>query len=108
MSFSHTFTPHFEERKPTKVVPSFTEKGELSLSFPFFSEDEVEVLKDVDLHFDVEIKVWEKGHEANTSKILTKEFTLGSDEPVWFRSTFTASTMYCLKIRIVHQETSTQ
>ena len=31
----------FEERKPRSFVPSFTEKGELSLSFAFFDEDEV-------------------------------------------------------------------
>ena len=38
----------FEERKPTDLVPSFTEKGELSLLFSFFNGDEVEVLKNVD------------------------------------------------------------
>ena len=38
----------FEERKQTDLILSFTEKGELSLSFTFFNKDEVEVLKDVD------------------------------------------------------------
>ena len=96
----------FEKRKPADLVPSFTEKGELSLSFTFFSEDEVEVLKGVDSSFEVEMKVWEKGHEENTSKVLTEKLTLG--EPVCFRNTFTASTAYCLKMRIIHQEVSTQ
>ena len=37
------------------------------------------------------------------------ELTLGSgDEPIYFRSTFRASTTYCLKMRIVHQGVSTQ
>ena len=41
----------FEERKPTNIIPSFTEKGELSLSFTFFSKDEVEGLKGADSPF---------------------------------------------------------
>ena len=41
----------FEERKPTDLVPSFTEKGELSFSFTFFSKDEVEGLKGADSPF---------------------------------------------------------
>ena len=99
---------YFEKRKPTDLVPSFTEKGELSLSFSFFSEDEVEVLKGVDSHFEEEVKIWEKGHEDETSKTFAKDFTLGSDEAICFKSTFTARTTYCLKMRIVLQEMSTQ
>ena len=99
----------FEERKARSLIPSFTKKGELSLSFAFFDEDEAEVLKEFDLHFEVEVIVWEKGHEEDTSKTFTKELTLGSgDEPICFRNTFTASTTYCLKMRIAHQEMSTQ
>ena len=54
---------NFEERKPRSLIPSFTEKGELSLSFAFFDEDEAEVLKEVDSPFEVEmeVKVWEEG-----------------------------------------------
>ena len=98
----------FEERKPTDLVSSFTEKGELSLSFTFFNEDEEEVLKDVDSPFEVDVNTWEKGNEEDTSRTLTKEFTLGSDEPIFFMSPFTASTTYYLKMRIVHQEVNTQ
>ena len=98
-----------EERKPRSLIPSFKEEGELSLSFAFFDEDEVEVLKEVDSPFEVEAKVWEKGHEEDTSRTPTKELTLGSgDEPICFRSTFTASTTYCLKMRIVHQGIGSQ
>ena len=32
----------FEERKPTFLIPSFTKNGEFTLSFTFFSEDEME------------------------------------------------------------------
>ena len=99
---------NFEERKPRSFVPSFTEKGELSLSFAFFDEDEAEVLKEVDSPFEVEVKVWEKGHGEDTSRTLTKELTLGSDELIFLRSTFTASTTYSLKTRIVHQGTNTR
>ena len=98
----------FEERKPTFLIPSFTEKGELSLSFTFFSEDEVEALKDVGSPFEVEVNVWEKGHGKGTSRTLTKKLTLGSDEPVCFKDAFTASTTYSLKMRIVHQGMNTQ
>ena len=99
----------FEERKPTNLIPSFTEKWELSLSFAFFNEDEVEVLKELKPRFEVEMKVWEKGHEEeSTSRTLTKEFTLGHDEPICFRSTFAGSTTYCLNARIAHQGTRTQ
>ena len=99
----------FEERKLSNLIPSFTEKGELSLSFTFFDEDEVKALKEIDLPFEVEVKVWEKGHEEEgTSKTFTKELTLGSDEPVCFRSIFMTSTTYCLKMKIVHQRTSSQ
>ena len=97
-----------EERKPTILIPSFTKKWELSLSFTFFDGDEEEILKEVGSPFNVEVKMWEKGHEAETSKTLTKEFTFKKDEPVYFRGTFPASTTCCLKMRIVHQETSTQ
>ena len=99
----------FEGRKPRSLIPSFTEKGDLSLSFAFFDEDEVEVLKEIDSPSKVEVKVWEKGHGEGTSRTLTGKLTLGScDEPICLRSTFTASTTYCLEMRIVHQGMSTQ
>ena len=91
-----------------KMIPSFTEKGELSLSFTFFNEDEVDVLKSVDSLFEVEVKVWEKGHEEGASKTLTKTLTFENNEPLYFRSTFTANTTYSLKMRIVHQGINTQ
>ena len=68
----------------------------------------MEVLKGTDSPFEVEVNVWEKGHEeGDTSKILTKEFTLGSDGPICFRSTFSSCTTYYLKTKIVQQGTST-
>ena len=55
---------NFEGRKPTNLVPSFSKKGDLSLSFTFFNEDEREALKSADSSpFEVEVKMWEKGHE---------------------------------------------
>ena len=64
-------------------------------------------MKDVDSPFEVEVNTWEKDNEEGTSKTLTKELILGSDEPVCFRSTFTGSTPHFLKMRIVHQGIST-
>ena len=52
--------------------------------------------------------MWEKGHDERTSRTLTKEFTLGNDGPVCFRNAFTASTTYCLKMRVIHQGMNTQ
>ena len=97
----------FEERKPGSLVP-FTEKGELVISFTFFNEDEVRVLKEFNLIFKAELKIWEKSHKEDTSKTLTKEFIPETDEPICFRSTFIASTAYCLKMRIAHKGMSTQ
>ena len=97
----------FEERRPIDLVPLFTGKGELSLSFSFFSEDEKEVLKEVKTLFEVKVKVWEKGQERS-SNTLTKKITFESEEPIYFRSTFTENATYCLKMRIVHQGMSTQ
>ena len=65
-------------------------------------------MKGVDSSFEVEVKVWKKGHEEDTSKTLTKKLTLGSDEAVCIRGTFTANTLYCMKMRIVHQGMNTQ
>ena len=55
-------------------------------------------MKEFDSPFEVEVKIWEKGHEEGTSRTLTKEFTLGSDEPIFFKNAFVASTTYCLKM----------
>ena len=98
----------FEERKPTKLSPSFTKNGGTLISFSFFSGEEVKVLKGVDLPFEMEVELWEKGHKERFSKLFTKKLTLGSDEPVCFKSTFAASTTYCLKMRIVYQRMRTQ
>ena len=63
----------FEERKPTNLIPLYTEKGELSLSFTSFNGDEVDVLKGIVSPFEVEAKVWEKGNEEEgASKALKK------------------------------------
>ena len=98
----------FEERKPTDLVPSITETGDFSLSFTFFSEDEEKVLKRVDSSFEVEVEIWEKGHEEETSKRLKNKLTIGSVEPIIFRFIFTGNRTYCFKVRIVHQESSSQ
>ena len=58
--------------------------------------------------FEVEAKTWEKVCEEGASRTLTEKYTPGSDEAVYFRTTFTASTAYCLKVRVVSKGVSTQ
>ena len=99
---------NFEERKPTDLAPLFTEKGNLSLSFTLFNEVEMTLLKPLNPLFDVEVKTWEKGREEDTSRTLTKEFTLGSDEPISFKDMLSAGTTYSLMTKIEHQGMSTQ
>ena len=65
-----------EERKPTDLTHSFTKKGDFSLYFTLFNEDEVEALKGADLPFEVEVKMWEKGCEEGASRTLTERGTL--------------------------------
>ena len=98
----------FDKRKPTELIPLFTEKGEFSLSFTFFSKAEKEVLKGLPLTFEVEVVIWKKDDDKKLGRKLTNKYTLENDVPVCFRSTFSASTTYRMKMRIVHQEMSTQ
>ena len=47
MKMERKIVPEIMEwTNPVNLVPSFTEKGDLSLSFSFFNEDEAETLKD--------------------------------------------------------------
>ena len=91
---------NFGERKPMEFAVSLTKKGELSLSFAFFDEDEVGVLKDVDLSLYVKVKVWGKDRGEDTSRTFTRELTLGNDKPICFIGTFTENSTYCLKMKI--------
>ena len=98
----------FEERKPKNLIPSFTKKGEFSLSSEFFDKDEIDLLEEFGLGMRVEAKVWEKSRGEDSSKTLTKEYTLRSNELVCLKDGFIASTTYCLKTRIHHKNLSTQ
>ena len=98
----------FEERKPGNLAISFTKKGELSLSFAFFNENDAELLKGVEFPLRVEAKLWEDGHEEDTSKMLANEYYYGMDGPIYLRNSFISSTTYHLKIKIVHLGSSTQ
>ena len=99
----------FEDRKPSEFCVSLTPQGDLSVSFAFFSDEEVSCLKEFSTSFFVEVDAFEKGGEGhNASKTFRKEFNLGSCGPIIVRSPFSASTIYVLRMRIVHQDTRTQ
>ena len=99
---------NFEKRKPTGFAARFTNKGELSISFSFFSEDEGDILKELNIPFRVVMNMWEKDRGEADIRSFTRNYVPGKDESIYFRSTFTASATYRLKMRIVHQEMRTQ
>ena len=99
----------FDRKKATDLVPLFTERGYLSLSFSFFNEDDVETLKGAGSSpFIMEVKMWKKGREENTSRALIKGYTPGSDGAVFTKVEFTASTDYCLNMRVSFRGVRTQ
>ena len=66
------------------------------MSSAFLGGDEVKALKDVGSQFGVEVKVWERARKRTTQGHSFLKVNL-------HRSTFTASTAYCLKMGIVSQ-----
>lgn len=98
----------FEERKPTNIAPSFTEKGEFSLSFAFFSDDEINVLRAAtNLSLELVIKIWDKGKGEDDAKTLTKSIACGSAQ-LCFSSSFSGGTTYCMKMRIENSDICSQ
>ena len=98
----------FEERKPTNVTVSFTSKTDVSLSFAFFIEDEMNVLNPIHTEFTIEIRLWKKDKRDNVETFVVN-YTLGDDElPIHFEAAFVENTAYCLKMRIVHQKACTK
>ena len=100
----------FEERKPIITTPSLTERREISLSFAFFSEDEVEVLRDARPHhaLNVGVELWEKDSECAPKAYTVELAVLDCDGTVRFRGAIIPGTKYCLRVRILHQGMSTQ
>lgn len=97
----------FEEMKPTISSTSFTGKGEVSLSFAFFS-DEFDPLKQLKSSFEVVVMVWQEGCNEDTAKTFTKTYVIGDCEHVLFDGPFASGTTYCLKMKIAHSGLSTQ
>ena len=58
------------ERKAKDLAISFTKKGGLFVFLNSSVKMKREVLKEIDSPFDVEVKLWEKGHEEETLKPL--------------------------------------
>ena len=99
---------HFEERKPLNFIVSFKKEWAVSLSFTFFSEVDANVLAEFGLAFEAEVKIWEKSHEEDTSRTLTKKFTPEGSEHICLNNLFNANTTYRLRMKIVYQGMSTQ
>lgn len=72
----------FENRNPSSVKVVFTDKGELSLSFTFFGDDEIKVLKVLSLLFKTTVKAWRENRsgKGDAAKTITKECTLKEEE----------------------------
>ena len=89
-----------ESRKPANFVPSFSNNGELSLSFAFFSGEEAAFLKPLNLPFMVELTTWEKGNES-AAETSAKEYSVGDTKPVCFEENLIVPELTrCMKVRI--------
>ena len=89
----------FEERKPTNFSPAYTEDGEVSLSFSFFSEEETALLKPHNPPFNVELLIWEKG-QGGPAETHIRKYTVGDTKPVRFSNIIVPGTGYCLNVRV--------
>ena len=54
---------YFEERAPTDVAAAFTDNGEIALKFAFFSVEEAELLRGIDLPLKTWVELWEEEEE---------------------------------------------
>ena len=109
----------FEREKPTNVNAFQTESGDISVSFEFLDNSEIEILNQFDLRCRVEAELWEKDNnhhnntnesKENSTKTLTKTFTFKENPPegaaerglctVYISDTFAPSTTYCMRMRI--------
>lgn len=92
---------NFEGRKPSNIIPAFTDKREFSFSFAFFSEEEINVLKTTTSGFKMTITISEEGKSEEEPKMITKEYVFG-EQQVCFIESFNPNTTYLMKIRIEH------
>ena len=99
---------NFDKRRPLSLIPSLSDKGEISLFFTFFSEEEMMLLEPLELSLNVNIAMWKKDKSEDTEKTYNVMYAPGSDEYICINDVFVPKTTYCLKMRIVHQEVSTQ
>lgn len=110
----------FDREKPTNVVPSQTDRGDISILFNFLNNSEIEVLKQFDLSCRAEVNLWEKGHDNDKGSIktLTKTFTLNENTlkstsekglcAICISDAFVPSTSYCMRMKIKCLDVSTE
>ena len=98
----------FEGRKPTDFVVSSAVNGEVSFSFAFFSADELDVLRPLNLSLKVELSIWEKDLDEGSAKTLTTKYIIGDSRTPFGSDVFASSTTYCLKMRIENSGSRTK
>ena len=109
MAIEDTSLKHldFEARKPTDFAASFTDGGEVSISFSFPSDD-AGILEELSILFNVRISVREEGQSEEDGITLSREYPFGSAEPIRFKDVFMPSTTYYLKMHIEFCESHTE
>lgn len=99
---------NFEERQPSNVTAKIDENGIFSLSFAFFSDDEMEFLKMFNLLLDVVVCVWRKDLGEEDEVSCAGKYDLEKPKVVIPVDRISPNANYCLKIKIVHRGSSTK
>ena len=99
----------FESRRPRDLTATLVEKCEMSASFSFFSEEEKEILKPLNLGLNALIEVWEKDKEGEKDPVrFTDKYILGDTKPIVVDWMFPSSTTYSMKVKIEGEGASSQ
>ena len=98
----------FGERAPKVLIAEATCNGEVILSFAFFNKDEAEFLRPLHLQFRVIIALSERGEDGLIGMTYAKEYNIDEARHTFGNVRIVPSTTYCVKVRIVHQEQSTE
>ena len=98
-----------KRRKPTDVAALFTKDGELSVSFTFFSPEEIKFLLPFNFSVDVTVKMWEKGqNENNPAMIFTQPYKIGGKMSFFFSGVFSAGTTYHLSVKVEYSDLASE
>ena len=98
----------FSERKPEHFTASLTARGEISLFFDFFSDEELALLIQFELSLSVVVRTWEKDCVGSTLEEHTINYIPGDNKVICPSGVLSSNTTYYLKMRIVHNDQSTE